>query len=142
MKFIPNNRGPQITVAGDNRITKVGKFLRKYKVDEFPQLINIIKGEMSFIGPRPEIWTYVNIYRSDYEKLLKVRPGITDPASMEYSEEEILLSQGNNWEEIYIENVLPHKIRYSLKYMKNCNMLTDFRLIYKTIGHIWKRRSA
>jgi len=91
--------GSLITVCGDSRVTRLGRFLRKYKIDELPQLINVLKGDMSLVGPRPEVKKYVGLFRTDYEKLLTVRPGITDPASLRYSDEEALLSLSANWEE-------------------------------------------
>ncbi len=130
------NRGPQITVGGDKRITKIGKILRNNKIDELPQLINILKGEMSFVGPRPEVRKYVELYKPDYEKLLQTRPGITDPASIKYSNEESVLSSSKNWEEDYVKRVLPEKIKLSLQYVDNHNILTDLRLIFKTIFRI------
>ena len=98
------NNGPQITVGGDKRITKVGRYLRKYKIDEIPQLLNILKGEMSFVGLRPEVRKYVQLFESDYKKLLKILPGITDPLSIKYSKEEGVLSLSKNWEEDYVRN--------------------------------------
>ncbi len=130
------NNGPQITVDGDKRVTKIGKFLRKYKLDELPQLINILKGEMSFVGPRPEVRKYVELYKPDYEKLLQIRPGVTDPSSIKYSKEEIVLSLSNNWEEEYVKKILPEKIKLSSKYVDNHNILTDLKLIFKTIFRI------
>lgn len=129
-------RGPQITVGGDKRVTRIGKFLRKYKIDELPQLINVLKGEMSFVGPRPEVRKYVELFKQDYQKLLKVRPGITDPASIKYSEEESVLSLSNNWEEDYIKRVLPEKIQLSSQYINHHNILIDLNLIFKTIFKI------
>ena len=127
-------KGPHITANGDDRITRVGKFLRKNKIDELPQLINILKGDMSFVGPRPEVGKYVKLFKSDYKELLKIRPGITDPASIKYSNEENVLSLSQNLEENYIKNILPAKIKLSLEYIngKN-NILADLRLIFKTI---------
>jgi lipopolysaccharide/colanic/teichoic acid biosynthesis glycosyltransferase len=133
MEHNPDENGPKITVAFDKRITKVGKFLRKYKLDELPQLFNVLKGEMSFVGPRPEVKEYVKLYKSDYEKLLKIRPGITDPASLRYSDEEVLLSLTNSWEDEYKNRILPEKIALSLNYLENRNLITDFKLILKTI---------
>jgi len=127
------NTAPQITVSGDKRVTKIGKFLRKYKIDELPQLINILMGEMSFVGPRPEVRKYIELFKQDYKKLLKIRPGITDPASIKYSDEESLLSFSNNWEEDYIKKILPEKIKLSLHYIDNHNVFIDCRLIFKTI---------
>ena len=129
-------KGPQITVGGDKRVTGIGKFLRKYKIDELPQLINVLKGEMSFVGPRPEVRKYVDHFKSDYKDLLTIRPGITDPASMKYSKEESILSLSKNWEEDYVKRVLPGKIKLSLQYVDNHNILTDLRLIFKTIFRI------
>ncbi len=129
-------KGPQITVGGDKRVTRMGKFLRKYKLDELPQLINVLKGEMSFVGPRPEVRKYVELFKQDYQKLLKIRPGITDPASIKYSEEESVLSLSNNWEEDYINRILPEKIQLSSQYINHHNILIDLDLIFKTIFKI------
>ena len=136
MKVHKENVGPQVTVGGDKRITKLGKYLRKYKIDELPQLINVLKGEMSFVGPRPEVKKYVDLYKTEYEKMLKIRPGITDPASIKYSREEIALSLSKDWEEDYIERILPEKIRLSLQYVDNHNIFTNLRLIFKTVFKI------
>lgn len=125
--------GPLITVGGDERITKIGKFLRKYKIDELPQLFNVLKGEMSFVGPRPEVKKYVQLFKSDYKKLLKIRPGITDPASIQYSAEETNLSLSKSWEEDYIKRILPEKIKLSLHYLDNHNFITDLKLILITV---------
>ena len=131
------NTAPQITVSGDKRVTKIGKFLRKYKIDELSQLINVLKGEMSFVGPRPEVRKYVELFKHDYKKLLKIRPGITDPASIKYSEEESLLSLSKNWEEDYIKKILPEKIKLSSQYVDNHNnIIVDLHLIFKTIFKI------
>ncbi len=130
------NMGPQITVGGDKRVTKIGKFLRKYKIDEMPQLINVLKGEMSFVGPRPEVRKYVDHFKSDYKNLLTIRPGITDPASMKYSKEESVLSSSKNWEEDYVKRIMPEKIMLSSHYVDNHNLLTDLTLILKTIFKI------
>lgn len=133
MKKVGEQDGPKITITGDNRITGIGRLLRKYKIDELPQLFNVLKGDMSFVGPRPEISEYVNLFKTAYEKLLSIRPGITDPASICYSNEEILLSGSDNWEENYRKIVLPEKIKLSLHYVDNHNIITDLRLIVKTI---------
>jgi len=126
-------KGSLITACTDNRITKIGKFLRKYKIDELPQLINVLKGEMSFVGPRPEVKEYVQLFNSDYKRLLKIRPGITDPASIKYSNEEDILSLSKNCEEDYIKMILPEKIKLSLHYVDNHNFIIDLKLILKTI---------
>jgi len=125
--------GSLVTVGGDERVTRVGRFLRKYKIDELPQLINVLKGDMSLVGPRPEVKKYVELFRSDYERLLTVRPGITDPASLRYSDEEGLLSLSEKWEEDYIGRILPEKIRLSSAYVDNRGFVADIKLIFKTI---------
>lgn len=132
MKKVGEQDGPKITIRGDNRITGIGRLLRKYKIDELPQLFNVLKGDMSFVGPRPEISEYVNLFKTAYGKLLSIRPGITDPASICYSNEEILLSGSDNWEENYRKIVLPEKIKLSLQYVDNHSIITDIRLIVKT----------
>jgi lipopolysaccharide/colanic/teichoic acid biosynthesis glycosyltransferase len=132
MKKVGEQDGPKITISGDNRITGIGRLLRKYKIDELPQLFNVLKGDMSFVGPRPEISEYVNLFKTAYGKLLSIRPGITDPASICYSNEEILLSGSDNWEENYRKIVLPEKIKLSLQYVDNHSIITDIRLIVKT----------
>lgn len=133
MKHLANKNSHQITVSGDSRITRFGEIIRKLKIDEFPQLFNVLKGEMSFVGPRPEIKKYVDIFKSDYEKILIVQPGITDNASLKYSNEEKLLGQFEDWEKAYIEKILPDKIEISKHYIKNNNLFMDLKIIFKTI---------
>jgi lipopolysaccharide/colanic/teichoic acid biosynthesis glycosyltransferase len=133
MKNDAGGNGPMITVGGDSRITRIGRFLRKHKIDELPQLFNVLKGEMSFVGPRPEVKEYVHLYKSDYKKLLSIRPGITDQASIQYSDEESHLSLSENWEEEYTKKILPEKINLSLRYIENHTIITDLKLIVKTI---------
>ena len=142
MSVCQEGRGPLITVANDTRITGFGRFLRKSKIDELPQLLNVLKGEMSLVGPRPEVKTYVQLFRPEFEKLLTVRPGITDFASLRYSEEEGLLALSENWEEEYIKKILPQKIRLSLRYVENRTILTDITLIVKTILKTSRTRSG
>ena len=101
--------GGQLTAGRDPRITTVGHFLRKTKLDEFPQLLNVLKGEMSFVGPRPEVPKYVEMFRDDYSELLKVRPGITDLASLEYRHESELLGKATDPESLYVQEILPEK---------------------------------
>lgn len=128
--------GAPITVGGDKRITRTGRALRALKIDELPQLLNVLKGEMSLVGPRPEIRRYVQLFETDYRKLLVIRPGITDPASLEYSSEESLLAMSDNWEKDYIGKILPEKIRLSMQYVGNHSVVTDLKLIAKTIMKI------
>lgn len=129
-------RGMQITVDGDNRITKPGAFLRKSKMDELPQLINVLIGDMSFVGPRPEVPKYVAMYDENQKIILKIRPGITDIASIEYRDENILLAQSDNPEKTYIEEIMPKKIQLNIKYMKDISFINDLELIIKTIFKI------
>lgn len=130
-------KGMQITVGADPRITRSGTFLRKYKLDELPQLLNVIKGEMSLVGPRPEVPKYVAAYPDDYKLILTVRPGITDYASLEFKDENSLLTLADDPEKKYIEEILPIKIKFYKKYISNQSMLTDFKLILETIKGIF-----
>jgi len=128
-----DRQGALITAAGDKRVTKVGSFLRKYKIDELPQLFNVLKGDMSFVGPRPEVSEYVELFRSDYRKLLTVRPGITDPASLKYSNEETILGMSKESLEAYTSRILPEKIRLSSNYIDSHTLATDLKLIVTTL---------
>lgn len=121
----------------DTRITKTGKSLRKYKMDEFPQLINILKGEMSFVGPRPEVRKYVDLYNYEQMKVLSVRPGLTDYASLEYINENELLEQYGNPEKVYIEMIMPEKLALNIKYINETGFFTDLKIMLKTIGKIF-----
>lgn len=127
------NNGPLITTAIDQRITRIGKYLRRYKIDELPQLLNVLKGDMSLVGPRPEVKKYVALFESDYRKILTVRPGITDPASIIYINEEDLLAVSGDYEEFYIKKILPDKIRLSLKYIEHPSIVKDTLIIFKTL---------
>jgi lipopolysaccharide/colanic/teichoic acid biosynthesis glycosyltransferase len=128
-----------LTVGGrDPRITRSGYFLRKYKLDELPQLINVFTGDMSFVGPRPEVRKYVDLYTEEQRKVLEVRPGITDLASLHYFEENELLAKSADPEKTYIEEVMPAKLRLNLQYIDKANLGTDFGMILKTIGRIFR----
>jgi lipopolysaccharide/colanic/teichoic acid biosynthesis glycosyltransferase len=127
-----SSRGQSITVGDDPRITRVGRFLRKTKIDELPQLINVFKGEMTFVGPRPEVPHYVELFRQDYEEILKIRPGITDLASIKYRNEAALLGQSKNPEEEYVTRVLPDKISLGREYVRCSSLAFDLRLIFRT----------
>ena len=115
--------GKQITVGNDSRITRVGKFIRKCKLDELPQLINVVKGEMSLVGPRPEVPRYVELYDEYQEQILLVQPGITDYASIEYRNENDILGNSSNPEETYIEEIMPTKIELNMKYIRNISLI-------------------
>lgn len=123
----------QITIGEDNRITKIGGLLRKTKLDELPQLINILKGEMSFVGPRPEVPKYVAYYTEEQKEILKVRAGITDYASIYFSNENEILGRQENPEEYYIEKIMPYKIELNKKYIEKMNVFTDIKIIIWTI---------
>ena len=130
--------GKQITVGNDSRITGVGKFIRKCKLDEFPQLINVLKGEMSLVGPRPEVPKYVELYDEYQEQILLIQPGITDYASIEFRNENEILGESYNPEETYIEEIMPTKIDLNMKYIKNISIVEDIKLIVSTILAILK----
>jgi len=117
----------------DSRITKIGYFLRRYKIDEFPQLFNILKGDMSFVGPRPELRYYVNFYNEDDMKIFKVRPGITGLASLKYRNEVELLKAAEDPETFFIETIIPDKLKYNKEYIKRQNFFFDLKLIGLTI---------
>lgn len=122
----------------DNRITRIGYFLRKYKIDEFPQLLNIIKGDMSIVGPRPEVRKYVDLYTPEQMKVLTVRPGLTDYASIKYVNENEVLAASDNPEQTYIDEVMPAKLELNLQYIANQSLTEDIRLIFRTFMAIFK----
>ena len=117
----------------DPRITNSGYFLRKYKLDELPQLINVLKGEMSFVGPRPEVRKYVEMYNQEQLKILTVKPGITDYASIEYINEDEILGKSSDPEKTYIEEIMPQKTKYNMKYINNKTVIEYFKIIFLTI---------
>jgi lipopolysaccharide/colanic/teichoic acid biosynthesis glycosyltransferase len=125
-----------VTSGGDPRITRVGYWLRKTKIDELPQLWNVLKGEMSLVGPRPEVQRYVEMFAKEYSAILAVRPGITDLASIAYRYEEEILSQSQGLERAYVEQVLPAKIRLNLEYLHRQGFWFDLWLIGKTLTKI------
>ncbi|MBN2042100.1 MAG: sugar transferase [Spirochaetes bacterium] len=128
-----NEEGPEISSSDDIRITVFGKFLRKYKLDELPQLVNVIGGNMSIVGPRPEVPKYVEIFKKDYEEILSLKPGITDIASLKFRKENELLTGKQDIEAVYINNILPEKIQYNKIYLKKCSFTFDLLIILKTI---------
>lgn len=126
-----------LTVGGrDNRITRSGYLIRKYKLDELPQLINVLIGDMSLVGPRPEVRKYVNLYTNEQQKVLSVKPGITDYASIQYSNENDLLAKSADPEKTYIEEIMPHKLVLNMRYINEIGVLTDIKIILKTIKKI------
>jgi len=134
-----SQRGLQITSAGDPRITKIGRFLRKTKIDELPQIINVIKGDMSVVGPRPEVLKYVEMFKDDYKYILKVKPGITDYAAIEFRDEECVLKKFKDPEDGYIKKVLPLKINLYKRYIKERSLFTDMKLIFLTLWKIVRK---
>lgn len=139
MRKDADKTGPLITVGADTRVTRIGKFLRKYKIDEFPQLLNIIKGDMSIVGPRPEVRKYVELYNEQQRQVLSVRPGLTDYASIEYISENELLSKSSDPERTYIEEIMPQKLALNLKYIENQSIKEDIKIIFKTFTSILKK---
>lgn len=127
----------ELTIGSDSRITSVGRFLRKYKLDEFPQFLNIIAGQMSFVGPRPEVRQYVSLYSDEQLKVLNVRPGLTDYASLEFINESEILGKSENPEKTYTQEVMPRKLSLNIKYIEEAGMGTDLKIIFRTIGKIF-----
>jgi lipopolysaccharide/colanic/teichoic acid biosynthesis glycosyltransferase len=130
--------GPQVSKIDDRRITRVGNFLRKYKLDEIPQLLNVLRGEMSLVGPRPEVPRYVEKFGEDYREILRVKPGITDYASLRFREEAKILNQHEDVEDKYLKEILPDKIEYYKRYIRDRSIARDLGLIFKTLIHIIK----
>lgn len=131
------DKGSLITVGGhDPRITKMGYFIRKYKFDELPQLWNVFIGDMSLVGPRPEVERYTRLYTEEQKKVLSVRPGITDWASIEYVDENMILGQAEDPDKAYIEQIMPDKIRYNMKWIENQGVLEYFKIIFSTFFKI------
>ena len=135
---VGSDKYSQITVGKDNRITKIGAFLRKYKLDEIPQLINVFIGDMSLVGPRPEVPKYVALYTEEQREILKVRAGITDYASIEFSNENDILADEADPEKAYIEKIMPRKIELNKKYLSEISVITDIKIILLTIKKILK----
>jgi lipopolysaccharide/colanic/teichoic acid biosynthesis glycosyltransferase len=125
--------GSVITYGGDPRITRIGRFLRKTKIDELPQIINVLKGEMSFVGPRPEVRKYVELFPEDYQEILKIRPGITDLASLKYQDEAELLGTSASPEEDYVKRILPDKLKLAKDYVQCSSLTFDIGLMLKTV---------
>lgn len=131
--------GKQITVANDRRITRCGAFLRAYKLDELPQLINVLKGEMSLVGPRPEVPAYVKLYDERQRQVFTVPPGLTDEASIKYRNENQLLQAAQDAERTYIEEIMPDKLRINLHYLESASLAKDLGIIVKTLYAVVKR---
>ena len=135
------DKGSLVTIGGrDPRITRSGYFIRKYKLDEFPQLINVFKGEMSLVGPRPEVRHYVDYWTSEQMHVLDVRPGITDPASIKFRNENELMEKVENPEDYYINVIMQEKIRLYLEYVQNASFWHDIRLVLQSFKVIITER--
>ncbi len=130
------DKNGELTIGNDNRITRIGGFLRKYKIDELPQLFNVLKGEMSLVGPRPEVERYVKLYSDVQRQVLNVRPGITDYASIQYADENTILGQAEDPEREYIEHIMPDKIRINMQYINNHTLKEYFKIILLTIQKV------
>jgi len=138
MRITSNAKGLLISSNNDSRVTGIGKFLRKYKLDELPQFINVLKGEMSIVGPRPEMKKYADSFFVDYDQILSVKPGITDYASILYRNEAKLLDAVFDKEKYYLEKILPIKIQLNKKYIDEASLITDLKIIFITILAIFK----
>lgn len=128
--------GGQLTVGGDPRITRVGAVLRRFKLDELPQLINVVLGDMALVGPRPEVPRYVALYDARQRDVLRVRPGITDPASVAFRDENRLLAASSDPECTYVEQVMPAKLAMNLEYLERRTLLSDVAVIWRTLRRI------
>lgn len=133
MRADTGDQGLKITTTNDARMTNFGKLLKKYKIDELPQLWNVFRGEMSFVGPRPETPNYVELYDVSQREVLKIKPGITDYASLEYINEGDLLEKASDPDKFYIETLIPKKIDYNLQYIKDMSIKTDLKIIFLTL---------
>lgn len=137
---VGSDRSGLLTVGGrDARITRSGYYLRKYKLDELPQLFNVLLGDMSLVGPRPEVPKYMALYTAQQREVLSIRPGITDWASLRYFEENELLGKAENPEQVYIEEIMPTKLSINLEYVKHHSVMGDFKIILLTLLRIVKR---
>lgn len=136
---VGSDKGSLITVGGrDSRLTRIGYRIRKYKLDELPQLWNVFVGDMSFVGPRPEVEKYTRLYTEEQRKVLSVRPGITDWASIKYLDENVILGQAEDPDKVYVEQIMPDKIRYNMIWIKNQGITDYFKIIFVTIIKIFR----
>ena len=131
--------GSELTVSGDARVTRIGRVLRRFKLDEIPQLLNILAGDMTFVGPRPESPAYVKHYSAAQRQVLDYLPGLTDPASLKYRHEEQVLASYADPERAYLERILPDKLKLSLEYQKNRGLLSDIKIMGATVAAIFRR---
>lgn len=140
--YVNSESSGLLTVGSeDKRITKTGRIIRRLKIDELPQLVNILKGDMSIVGPRPEVEKYVKLYTKEQQRVLSVRPGITDYASIKYIDEDVLLCQADDPESLYINKIMPDKIRLNMIYVDNQTLKAYFKIIFLTIFKIFRNNS-
>ena len=138
---VGSDKGSQVTIGGrDPRVTRSGYFIRKFKIDELPQLINVLVGDMSLVGPRPEVRHYVDYWTPEQMRVLDVRPGITDPASIRFRNENELLAKAKNPEKYYVEVIMPQKIKLYLDYVNQASFWYDLKLILQTFKVIIRER--
>ena len=137
-----SRQGPRITAAGDPRVTGIGRVMRSTKLDELPQLLNVIRGEMSLVGPRPEVPEYVEMFRAEYREILEARPGITDLASIKYRDEAAILARASNPEHEYVTRILPEKISLAKEYVRRTSIGLDLKVIVWTLLSIVRRPRA
>lgn len=128
--------GSMVTTKGDSRVTKIGKTLRKYRLDELPQIFNVITGDMSFVGTRPEVKKYVDLYKDEYYATLLLPAGITSYTSIMYKDEDKLLASADDADEVYINNILPEKMKYNLEYTKDFGFWYDIKIMFKTVKEV------
>jgi len=140
MKPGSEKKGLLTVGAADSRITRSGSFLRKYKLDELPQLFNVLIGDMSLVGPRPEVRKYVQLYSPEQKKVLSLKPGITDNASIQFADENQLLAAQPDPENFYIHHIMPAKLKLNLEYLQNQSITTDVKIILKTVLKILRFR--
>ncbi len=139
MRVDAEKLGGQLTVSADPRVTRVGAVLRKGKLDELPQLVNVVAGDMSLVGPRPEVPRYVARYDDRQRRVLEVRPGITDPASIAYRNENDLLDAAADPEATYLSEIMPAKLELNLAYLERRSLVSDIGIIFRTLGEIFRR---
>jgi lipopolysaccharide/colanic/teichoic acid biosynthesis glycosyltransferase len=132
-------KGPPITASADPRVTRVGAWLRWAKVDELPQLWNVLRGDMSLVGPRPELPRYVDLFQAEYRELLQVRPGLTDPSTLKYADEARWLAGAADPEELYVSRILPDKLALARRYAGRSSLRSDLKLMALTLLRIWRR---
>ncbi len=133
------NDGPQVTSGADSRTTRLGKFLRKTKIDELPQFINVVLGDVSLVGPRPEAPKFVAMFPKEYQEILSVKPGLSDRATLDFVDEEGMLSSEKDPEKAYVEKILPKKIERYLDYVRNPSLQRDFQIVVETAALVLRR---